>query len=156
MITFCFLVLVLPCPRHGAQQWHKQKNNHKHKKNARFWYSYAHVSWPLPQAHKFFSVYAHACVASENGVLMWLDIQILHTLFLNYLGEFVSTSRRFFINEWIDYRAFIFFINTMYMIFAVVHLMYITIKGFNVNHVKRKVSEMPAKKSRYFTEHIKI
>ena len=42
------------------------------------------------------------------------------------------------------------------MIFAVVHLIYITIKGLNVDGLKREVSEMPTKKSRYFTEHIKI
>ena len=44
----------------------------------------------------------------------------------------------------------------MYMIFAVVHLRYITIKGLNVDGLRRKVSEMPTKKSRYFTEQIKI
>ena len=37
-----------------------------------------------------------------------------------------------------------------------VHLIYITIKGLNANVVKRKLSEMPTKKSRCFTEHIKI
>ena len=36
-----------------------------------------------------------------------------------------------------------------------VHLIYITFKGLNVNVVKRKVSEMLTKKSRFFREHIK-